>query len=49
LFFIFILWEAFATQRPVIARIHIPTSMEWNDTLPLDFHNLRETGVIVTN
>jgi heme/copper-type cytochrome/quinol oxidase subunit 1 len=46
LFFIFIIWEAFASQRPVIASPHIPTSIEWNDVLPLDFHNLRETGVI---
>lgn len=46
--FIFILWEAFASQRPVIARPHIPTAIEWNDILPLDFHNLRETGVIVS-
>lgn len=46
LFFIFILWEAFAAQRTVIARPHIPTSIEWRDILPLDFHNLRETGII---
>lgn len=44
--FIFILWEAFARQRTVIARPHIPTSIEWRDILPLDFHNLRETGII---
>nr|YP_009370148.1 cytochrome c oxidase subunit I [Pontoscolex corethrurus]ANJ60052.1 cytochrome c oxidase subunit I [Pontoscolex corethrurus] len=45
--FIFILWEAFASQRSVITSSHMPTSMEWVDqTLPLDFHNLSETGVI---
>ena len=44
--FIFILWEAFARQRTVIARPHIPTSIEWRDVLPLDFHNLSETGII---
>lgn len=45
--FIFILWEAFAAQRRVVARPHLATSMEWTDTtLPLDFHNLRETGII---
>lgn len=48
LFFIFILWEAFASQRTVIARPHIPTSIEWRDILPLDFHNLRETGIITS-
>ena len=44
--FIFIIWEAFASQRAVITRPHIPTSIEWRDILPLDFHNLRETGLI---
>jgi len=44
--FIYILWEAFATQRIVIARPHIPSSIEWQNILPLDFHNLRETGLI---
>uniref|UniRef100_UPI0030E52336 cytochrome c oxidase subunit I n=1 Tax=Pilargis wolfi TaxID=3023926 RepID=UPI0030E52336 len=46
LFFIFILWEAFASQRPVITASHQPTSLEWQDMLPLDFHNLPETGMI---
>lgn len=46
LIFIVILWEAFAAQRRVIARPHMPTAIEWRDILPLDFHNLRETGVI---
>lgn len=45
--FIFILWEAFAAQRRVAARPHLATSIEWADTtLPLDFHNLKETGII---
>jgi cytochrome c oxidase subunit 1 len=44
--FIFIIWEAFATQRTIIARPHIPTAIEWRDILPLDFHNLKETGII---
>ena len=46
LIFIAILWEALAAQRAVIASPHIPTSIEWRDIVPLDFHNLRETGVI---
>nr|YP_009988593.1 cytochrome c oxidase subunit I [Pharyngocirrus uchidai]QNM39904.1 cytochrome c oxidase subunit I [Pharyngocirrus uchidai] len=46
LYFIFILWEAFASQRAVISPTHLPTSLEWNDRLPLDFHNMPETGVI---
>jgi len=44
--FIVIVWEALAAQRSVIARPHIPTAIEWRDILPLDYHNLRETGVI---
>lgn len=46
LIFIFIIWEALAAQRRIIARPHIPSSMEWRDTLPLDFHNMSETGII---
>lgn len=49
LFFIFILWEAFASQRSVITSLHIPSSIEWHETLPLGFHNLDETGVIISN
>jgi len=46
LIFIFIVWESFATQRAVVSSQHIPSSIEWRDVLPLDFHNLNETGVI---
>jgi cytochrome c oxidase subunit 1 len=49
IFFIFILWEAFASQRRVISSLHIPSSIEWHETLPLGFHNLDETGVIISN
>jgi len=49
LFFIFILWEAFASQRRVITSIHIPSSIEWHERLPLGFHNLEETGIIISN
>lgn len=48
LLFIFIIWEAFAAQRRVISRSHISSSLEWSDTLPLDFHNLSETGIITS-
>nr|UOU20221.1 cytochrome c oxidase subunit 1 [Glycera sp. i ZZ-2021] len=44
--FIFILWEALASQRAVLSSTHQPTFMEWQDSLPLDFHNLPETGII---
>lgn len=46
LLFIFILWEAFVCQRGIISSSHIPTSLEWNDTLPLNFHNSAETPKI---
>nr|QWT71538.1 cytochrome c oxidase subunit I [Limnodrilus hoffmeisteri] len=46
LMFIVIMWEALAAQRSVIASPHMPTAIEWSDILPLDFHNLSETGVI---
>lgn len=46
LIFIAVLWEAFAAQRSVISAPYMPSSIEWRDILPLDFHNLRETGVI---
>lgn len=47
LFFIFILWEAFAAQRPAIFSTHLPSSLEWQNILPPDFHNLSETGAIL--
>jgi cytochrome c oxidase subunit 1 len=46
LIFIFIIWESFSSQRSIISRQHIPTSIEWRDILPLDLHNLNETGII---
>jgi len=48
LLFIFIIWEALASQRRVVARSHIPSSIEWRDTLPLDYHNISETGLITS-
>jgi len=48
LFFIFILWEAFISQRPIISSTHQPTFLEWHDNLPLDFHNLPETPLVVS-
>ena len=44
-FFSFIcnIWEALSTQRIVICSRHIPSSIEWDQTLPLNFHNHKET------
>nr|QBC73157.1 cytochrome c oxidase subunit I [Calliotropis micraulax] len=50
IFFIYILWESLASQRPVISSMHAPTSLEWGDKnmLPADFHNADETGALVS-
>lgn len=47
IFFIFIVWEALASQRSVIRTSHQSTFLEWQDNLPLDFHNMPETGIIL--
>lgn len=46
LLFIYILWEAFVSHRAVIFRTHIPTSLEWDNTLPREAH-LDEIPVLV--
>lgn len=43
LLFIFILWEAFVSQRRVVTSSHLPSSLEWQDFLPLGHHNAPET------
>ena len=48
LFFIFLIWEALASQRGVLASPHIPTALEWQETLPLDYHIFQETGLITS-
>lgn len=46
LLFIFILWESLVSQRAVVGSTHQSSSLEWQDNLPLDFHNMPETGLI---
>nr|YP_010274801.1 cytochrome c oxidase subunit I [Chrysopetalum debile]UJV31478.1 cytochrome c oxidase subunit 1 [Chrysopetalum debile] len=46
--FIFILWEALVSQRSVAASMHQAPSLEWEEFLPLDFHNLPETPMITS-
>nr|YP_010610760.1 cytochrome c oxidase subunit I [Bolitaena pygmaea]WAP91580.1 cytochrome c oxidase subunit I [Bolitaena pygmaea] len=46
LFFMFIVWESMSSQRTVIWSNHLNTSLEWNNRLPVDFHNLEETGAL---
>uniref|UniRef100_A0AAU8L4S3 Cytochrome c oxidase subunit 1 n=3 Tax=unclassified Polychaeta TaxID=331568 RepID=A0AAU8L4S3_9ANNE len=46
LLFVFILWEALSAQRGIISSSHLTSSLEWQDLLPLDFHNMPETAII---
>uniref|UniRef100_UPI0030E5DF21 cytochrome c oxidase subunit I n=1 Tax=Antonbruunia milenae TaxID=3053535 RepID=UPI0030E5DF21 len=46
LYFMFILWEAFSSQRGVVFSNFMEGSLEWSNALPLDFHNLSESGLI---
>lgn len=48
LLFIFIIWEALTAQRRTICASHQASSLEWQDLLPLDFHNSPETIIITT-
>jgi len=48
LFFIFLLWEAFASQRRIVSSSHMARALEWQDVVPLDFHNYSETGLITS-
>lgn len=45
-FFIFILWEALASQRPLISRGMLPSRVEWDRVYPGSSHN-REVGAIL--
>lgn len=47
LYFMFIVWEAFVSQRSVATALHISSALEWDDMLPADFHNPRESGALV--
>ena len=46
IFYIFLIWEAFSSQRGVISSSHLPTSIEWHDTIPIDAHHYQENGLI---
>nr|QBC73174.1 cytochrome c oxidase subunit I [Cocculina subcompressa] len=47
-FFMFLLWEAFMAQRAVVWSMAMSTSLEWENLLPADFHNMEETGAIIS-
>lgn len=46
LFFIFIIWEAFIAQRNILVSSHTASALEWQEIIPLDFHNSPETGLL---
>lgn len=48
LLFICMLYEAFSVQRSVISPTNLPTSLEWQISMPLSFHNIPETSIIYT-
>jgi cytochrome c oxidase subunit 1 len=45
LLFIILVWEAFISHRSVAASTHLPTRLEWQEQLPLDYHNLPEAPI----
>nr|APB92061.1 cytochrome c oxidase subunit I [Montfortula punctata] len=47
LYFMFVVWEALASQRSVISSGHLSSALEWKGMLPCGFHNMDETGKIV--
>ena len=42
MFFIFLIWEALARQRPVLSVGHMSGSLEWDTVLPRKVHHIRE-------
>lgn len=46
LLFVIILWETIISKRGVTTSSHLPTRIEWQNILPLDYHNLPENPVI---
>nr|YP_010381751.1 cytochrome c oxidase subunit I [Entemnotrochus adansonianus]UDL72140.1 cytochrome c oxidase subunit I [Entemnotrochus adansonianus] len=46
LYFMFIVWESFVSQRGVVWSLHLSTALEWDNILPVDFHNAPETGAL---
>ena len=48
LFFMVIVWEALVSKRAVVWADYLRTSLEWDNILPTDFHNMEETGAIYT-
>nr|YP_010318551.1 cytochrome c oxidase subunit I [Pseudopotamilla reniformis]ULD67130.1 cytochrome c oxidase subunit I [Pseudopotamilla reniformis] len=49
MFFMFMIWETFSAQRPLIVSSHAPTNLEWAHSdlpLPAPFHTSSETPAI---
>nr|YP_006883116.1 cytochrome c oxidase subunit I [Phoronopsis harmeri]AES86296.1 cytochrome c oxidase subunit I [Phoronopsis harmeri] len=47
LYFMCALWESLVSQRSVVWSGQLSTSLEWDNRLPSDFHNMSETGALV--
>nr|QIZ12650.1 cytochrome c oxidase subunit I [Callochiton steinenii] len=48
LYFMFIVWESLISQRGVIWSSNLSSALEWDNNLPADFHNMEETGAIIS-
>nr|YP_010610644.1 cytochrome c oxidase subunit I [Cirrothauma murrayi]WAP91399.1 cytochrome c oxidase subunit I [Cirrothauma murrayi] len=46
MFFMFIVWESLISQRTVIWSLHLSSSLEWDNRLPVSFHNAPETSAL---
>nr|YP_009131216.1 cytochrome c oxidase subunit I [Nuttallina californica]AIA77065.1 cytochrome c oxidase subunit I [Nuttallina californica] len=49
LFFMVIVWESMIIQRKIAWSSHANSTLEWLNTLPLDFHNASQTGAVYMN
>ena len=47
LFFLFLIWEALARQRPIFSVGHVRGSLEWKRMLPPKAHHMREMPRLV--
>nr|YP_009192171.1 cytochrome c oxidase subunit I [Owenia fusiformis]ALO81686.1 cytochrome c oxidase subunit I [Owenia fusiformis] len=47
LFFMFIIWESLLSQRVVMWSSHLSVMLEWDNRLPVDFHNSSESGAVM--
>nr|YP_009092230.1 cytochrome c oxidase subunit I [Scutopus ventrolineatus]AHI45693.1 cytochrome c oxidase subunit I [Scutopus ventrolineatus] len=46
MFFMVMVWESLTSKRGVMWSSHMVTNLEWDNRLPVDFHNLPETIIL---